>query len=45
MDILKIDPFTNFGSPYEIVYTIFNGKDNYLEAVKELQQNLYFISK
>ncbi len=37
--ILNVKPFTEFGSSVEIVRQ-FGGKQNYLQAVKELQQEL-----
>jgi hypothetical protein len=36
-----VDPFTKFGTPLEIVNTIFGGSANYLEAVRRLEQCLY----
>ncbi len=41
LEILKVPPFTKFGSPYEIVHKIFGGRDKYVAAVKELEQNIY----
>ena len=38
--ILKIDPFSKIGSPFEIVNS-FGGKDGYLKAVNELEDELY----
>jgi type I restriction enzyme, R subunit len=32
MEVLRVDPFNQFGTPLEIVNTIFGGKDNYLSA-------------
>lgn len=40
MDILKVKPLTDFGSPMEIVKQ-FGSKAKYLEAVKELETELY----
>lgn len=40
MDILKVKPLTDFGSPLEIIEQ-FGSKAKYLEAVKELEQELY----
>lgn len=40
MDILKVKPLTDFGSPLEIIQQ-FGSKAKYLEAVKELEQELY----
>lgn len=38
--ILQVNPFTQFGSAYEILRD-FGGADNYLKAVKELENELY----
>ena len=40
MAVLKIDPFTQMGTPAEIV-NIFGGKDGYLKMIKELENLLY----
>jgi len=40
MNILKVKPLTDFGSPMEIIKQ-FGSKAKYLEAVKELEQELY----
>lgn len=40
MDILKVKPLTDFGSPIEIIKE-FGSKDKYLEALKELEKQLY----
>jgi len=40
LEILKVDPFTGFGTPIEIV-NLFGGKDGYLAALKELETALY----
>jgi type I restriction enzyme R subunit len=40
MDILKVKPLTDYGSPLEIIKQ-FGSKAKYLEAVKELEQELY----
>lgn len=40
MDILKVKPLTDYGSPLEIIRQ-FGSKANYLAAVKELEQELY----
>lgn len=42
MDILKVKPLTDYGSALEIL-NYFGGKAKYLEAVKELEQELYNI--
>jgi len=41
MDVLRVNPLTEFGSAYEIVNGIFGGKSQYQEAIKELEQELY----
>lgn len=41
MNILKVKPLTDYGSAIEIVNGIFGGKKKYMEAVKELGQELY----
>ncbi|TDB66938.1 EcoAI/FtnUII family type I restriction enzme subunit R [Arundinibacter roseus] len=40
MDILKVKPLTNYGSPLEII-SQFGSKQNYLQAIKELESELY----
>ncbi|MFL0194856.1 EcoAI/FtnUII family type I restriction enzme subunit R [Clostridium sp. WILCCON 0269] len=40
MEILKIPDFKKYGSPLEIVKK-FGGKDNYLNAIKELEKEIY----
>lgn len=40
-DVLNVIPFTDFGSRLQIVRGIFGGKEKYLEAVKELEKELY----
>ncbi len=40
MDILKVKPLTNYGSPMEIIKQ-FGSKAKYLEAVKKLEYELY----
>ncbi|RLD55071.1 MAG: restriction endonuclease, partial [Bacteroidetes bacterium] len=40
MDVLKVKPLTDFGSPIEIIKQ-FGSKAKYLEAIKELEQELY----
>jgi type I restriction enzyme R subunit len=40
MDILKVKPLNEFGSPIEIVNG-FGNKEKYLQAVKELETELY----
>ena len=40
MKILQVNPLDQFGSPLEIV-KLFGGKDQYLEALSELEQEIY----
>jgi type I restriction enzyme, R subunit len=40
LDILKVDPFTQHGTPIEIV-KLFGGKPGYLKAIRELESELY----
>lgn len=39
-EVLKLDAFARFGTPGRIV-SLFGGRDNYLHAVKELEEELY----
>ncbi len=41
MEVLRVEPFTKFGTPLEIVNTIFGGSTNYLEAIRRLERCLY----
>lgn len=41
MDILKVNPINDFGSPLQIVNRIFKGKENFEQAIRELKQELY----
>jgi type I restriction enzyme R subunit len=43
IDVLRLDPFTQIGTPIEIVKS-FGGRDNYLEAVQKLETALYAIA-
>jgi type I restriction enzyme R subunit len=43
IDILKLDPLKQFGSQAKIV-AMFGGKDGYLQAVSELQEELYKVA-
>ncbi len=40
LEVLKVQPFTEFGSPVEIVGS-FGGKNEYLNAIHELESELY----
>ena len=39
-EILKLDPFSKYGKPAKIAQA-FGGKDGYLQAVRELEKELY----
>lgn len=41
--VLQVKPFDRFGSPIEIIRT-FGGKDKYLEAVRDLEHQIYKIT-
>ena len=38
---LVVSPFTEFGTPHEIVLGIFGGRDQYMQMIKEIQNSLY----
>jgi type I restriction enzyme R subunit len=40
LDVLKVQPLSNFGSPMDIVKR-FGGKDGYLQAVRALEAEIY----
>jgi len=40
LEVLKLNPFTDIGSPIEII-KLFGSKEKYQEAVEELEQELY----
>ncbi len=40
MQVLTIEPLKNLGTPAEIV-KIFGGKEKYLAALKELENEIY----
>jgi type I restriction enzyme R subunit len=43
IEVLRVKPFDEFGSPIEIIKE-FGNKENYLKAVKELENELYKIA-
>lgn len=43
MEVLKINPISDFGSPVEIVKS-FGGRPQYLQAIKELEHEIYSIA-
>jgi type I restriction enzyme R subunit len=44
MEVLQVRPISDFGSAIEIVNGIFGSRNNYLQAVKELENELYKVS-
>jgi type I restriction enzyme R subunit len=38
---LQVSPFTEFGTPLEIVEEIFGGRATYMEVIKEIENSLY----
>jgi type I restriction enzyme R subunit len=43
IEVLRVNPFDEFGSPLEIINE-FGSKENYLQAIKELENELYKIA-
>jgi len=41
--VLRVEPFNQFGTPAEIV-KMFGGKDKYLEAIEELEHEIYAVA-
>jgi len=39
--VLKLNPFREMGTPMEIINDVFGGKDNFENAVQELEDELY----
>ncbi|MDD4862140.1 MAG: DEAD/DEAH box helicase family protein, partial [Smithellaceae bacterium] len=39
--VLKLQPFSNMGTPLEIINKVFGGKEQYEKAVLELEQELF----
>lgn len=39
--VLKLRPFSNIGTPMEIIKDIFGGKENYERAIQELENELF----
>jgi type I restriction enzyme R subunit len=39
--ILKLRPFSDIGTPMEIINQVFGGKENYEQALRELEHELY----
>lgn len=43
IEVLKLDPFTEIGTPVELVKS-FGGRDNYLQAINQIQDAIYATS-
>ena len=43
LEVLRIDPFNQLGTPAEIVQ-VFGGKQKYMDAIKELEQQIYAVA-
>lgn len=43
LDVLKLDPLNKLGSPLEII-NAFGGKERYIQALKELENELYKVA-
>jgi type I restriction enzyme R subunit len=39
--VLKLKPFSDIGTPVEIINQVFGGKNQYEQAIQELEQELY----
>jgi type I restriction enzyme R subunit len=39
--VLKLKPFSDIGTPMEIINQVFGGKENYENAIQELEQELF----
>ena len=39
--VLKLKPFSDIGTPVEIINQVFGGKDNYETAIQELEQEIF----
>jgi Type I site-specific restriction-modification system, R (restriction) subunit and related helicases len=44
LNVLRVQPFNQFGTATEILTEIFGGKDRYLEALRELERELYKVA-
>jgi len=43
LEVLKVQPFNEIGSPLEII-KLFGGKEQYLNAIAELEHELYKVA-
>lgn len=40
---LQVSPFTEYGTPIEIVEGIFGGRDEYMKVIKKIEEELYAV--
>ena len=38
---LQVSPFTQFGTPVQIVNEIFGGRESYLQLINQIQTSIY----
>ncbi len=43
--VLKLRPFSDIGTPMEIINQVFGGRSKYEDAIRELEQELYIMEK
>ena len=43
--VLKLKPFSDMGTPMEIINQVFGGKENYENAIQELEKELFLIER
>lgn len=43
--VLKLKPFSDLGTPMEIINQVFGGRSKYEDAIQELEQELYTLEK
>ena len=44
MEVLQVKPLSDFGSTVEIINGIFGSRDKYMQAIKELENELYIVA-
>jgi len=44
MEVLQVKPLSDFGSTVEIVNGIFGSREKYMQAIKELENELYIVA-
>ena len=43
--VLKLKPFSDMGTPMEIINQVFGGKENYENAIQDLEKELFLIER